>query len=81
MKVVGYSDTLSLQPDKTIQFMVSCDLPKYRMDIVRLIHGGTNSEGLGFKEQEINANINGYYRGRRYSIDSGLTYWFRNIPF
>jgi hypothetical protein len=50
MRVVGYSDTLSLQPDETIQVMVSGDLPKYRMDIVRLIHGDTNSEGLGFKE-------------------------------
>ena len=75
MKVVGYSDTLSLQPDETIQFMVSCDLPKYRADIVRLIHGDTNPEGPGFKEQEINADINWHYRGRKYSINSGSYVW------
>ena len=66
MKVVGYSDTLSLQPDETIQFMVSCDLPKYRADIVRLIHGDINPKGPGFKEEEIDASINGCYQGRKY---------------
>ena len=53
MKVVGYSDTLSIRPDETVQFMVSCDLPEYRADIVRLVHADKNSEGPGFKEEEI----------------------------
>ena len=36
MKVVGYADRFSVAPDETIRFMVSCELPTYRADIVAL---------------------------------------------
>ena len=39
MGIVGYADQLSVQPGDIIQFMVSSQLPQYRADIVRLIHG------------------------------------------
>src|SRR6267378_6258908 len=51
MQVVGYGDRLSVQPGETIRFMVSSELPGYRADIVRLIHGDTNPKGPGFKEE------------------------------
>jgi hypothetical protein len=51
MKVVGYSDRLSGAAGETIQFMVSCQLPTYRADIVRLLHGDPNPHGPGFKEE------------------------------
>src|SRR5205807_3770705 len=45
MLITGYADRLSLQPGETIRFMVSAELPTYRADIVRLIHGDPNPTG------------------------------------
>lgn len=50
-QVVGYADRLSVQASQTIRFMVSCELPQYRADIVRLIHGNANLAGPGLKEK------------------------------
>ena len=43
MKIVGYADRLSVQPGQSIRFMVSSELPAYRTEIVRLIHGYDNN--------------------------------------
>jgi len=52
MRIVGYSDQLSMMPGRTIRFMVNCEgAEKYRVDLVRLIHGDTNPAGPGFKEE------------------------------
>ena len=53
MRVVGYADRFSIQPGETIKFMVSSEVPQYRADIVRLIHGDTNPKGPGFKEEVV----------------------------
>ena len=71
MKVLGYSDVLSARPGETIKFMVSCDLPTYRANVVRLIHADANPKGPGFKEEEIDVSINGCYQGHKYAINSG----------
>lgn len=71
MKIVGYSDRLSVQPGERIKFMVSCDLPAYQADIVRLVHGDENPLGPGFKEEEIRTPVDGQYRGRKQAIHSG----------
>ena len=71
MKIVGYSDRLSVRPRETIRFMVSCEHPAYRADIVRLIHGDPNLEGPGFKEEVIPTPINGEYPGREQAIRAG----------
>ena len=42
MRVVGYSDPISVRPGETIRFMVSSEAPTYRVDMVRLIHGDDN---------------------------------------
>ena len=63
MQVDGYADRLSVQPGQTIKFMVSCEHPSYRADIVRLIHGDPNPKGPGFKEELIDSNANGEYTG------------------
>ena len=62
MKVVGYSDRLSVQPGQTIRFMVSCELPSYRADVVRLIHGDDNPKGPGFEEEAVSTAANGSAR-------------------
>ena len=71
MPVVGYADRLSVQPGQTIRFMVSCDFPRYRVDLVRLIHGDINPRGPGYKEETIPASINQSYPGRRQRLPGG----------
>jgi N,N-dimethylformamidase len=69
--IVGYADRLSVQPGETIRFMVSSELPRYRADIVRLIHGDANPNGPGFKETRIETPVSGDYAGRRQELPFG----------
>ena len=69
--IVGYADRLSVQPGETIRFMVSSELPTYRADIVRLIHGDANANGPGFKETVIETPASGDYEGRRQELPFG----------
>ena len=71
MKVVGYADRFSVQPGETVRFMVSCELPRYRADIVRLVHGDTNPAGPGPKEELVETAANGEYDGRKQEIYAG----------
>ena len=71
MRIVGYGDRWSVQPDEPIRFMVSCEPPTYRADIVRLIHGDESPEGPGFKEEVISTAIAGDYPGRKQVIRNG----------
>ncbi|MCS6925707.1 MAG: LamG domain-containing protein [Candidatus Binatia bacterium] len=71
MKVIGYSDKLSAAPGETVRFMVHCQLPTYRVDIVRVICGDTNPQGPGVKEQVVKTPVNKTYRGRRQTIETG----------
>src|SRR5262245_57780311 len=64
MKVVGYSDRLSIAPGETIRFLVSCEEASYRAEIVRLIHGDRNPAGPGLKLQPVATAANGEYPGR-----------------
>ena len=72
LPVLGYADRFSGAPGETIRFMVSCEGPEgYRADLVRLIHGYTDPEGPGFKEQEVDHPVNGTYPGRYQPLRSG----------
>ena len=71
MRIVGYSDRLSVQPGQTVSFMVSSEFPSYQADLVRLIHGDPNPKGPGFKEELIPSEANGRYPGRSQPIHSG----------
>jgi N,N-dimethylformamidase len=71
MKIVGYTDRLSVAPGEKIRFMVSCESPSYRADIVRLIHGDTNPAGPGFKEEAMRTAANGEYSGREQDLLMG----------
>ncbi len=51
--------------------MVSSEQPRYRMDIVRLIHGDSNRKGPGFKEEVINTSLNGQYPGHKQELKLG----------
>ena len=71
MQIVGYADRLSVQQGETIRFMVSCQRPRYRADIVRLIHGNENPKGPGFKEELVESSVGGEYPGRHQVLRRG----------
>ena len=69
--IVGYADRLGVAPGETIQFMVSSESPRYRADIVRLIHGDPNPEGPGIKQIEIATPVSREYPGKRQDLPMG----------
>ncbi|PYR44755.1 MAG: N,N-dimethylformamidase [Acidobacteria bacterium] len=69
--IVGYADHLRIQPGETIKFMVSSELPRYRADIVRLIHGDANPKGPGIKEVLVETSANREYAGRHQDLPLG----------
>ena len=71
MKILGYTDRLSVQPGESLKFMVSCQSSTYRADIVRLIHGDPNPQGPGFKEELVQTPVSGEYPGREQPIRTG----------
>ena len=71
MRITGYTDRLSVQPGQKIGFKVSSELPSYRADVVRLIHGDENPRGPGFKEELIDSPVNGDYPGREQRLYIG----------
>ena len=71
MNLVGYTDRLSAAPGDTVRFMVSSEHPRFRADLVRLIHGDESPAGPGYKEREVPSAINGEYPGRSKPIHSG----------
>ena len=71
LRLTGYADRFSVQPGETIRFMVSTELPAFRADIVRVIHGDTNPAGPGFKEEVIDTPVNKTYPGRRQPLRAG----------
>ena len=71
MPIVGYTDKLSVQQGELIRFMVSSRLPRYRADIVRLIHGDMHPRGPGFKEQVVDAPVNKEYPGKYEELPNG----------
>ena len=72
MKIVGYSDKISVAQGQTIKFMVSSEGPKfYRADIVRVICGDENPEGPGYKEELVKTSVSRSYRGRKQAVRCG----------
>ena len=71
MNLVGYTDRLTAAPGDTVRFMVSSRHPRFRADLVRLIHGDESPAGPGFKERQVPSAIDGEYPGRSKPIHSG----------
>ncbi len=71
MDVVGYTDRPGVRVGETVRFMVSCRAPRYRADVVRLIHGDANPSGPGVRVEEFDAEVNGEYEGREQVIRKG----------
>jgi N,N-dimethylformamidase len=64
--IVGYADKITVRPGDDITFMVSSEEGKsYEASLVRLIHGDTNPEGPGYKDEPVRSNIDGRYEGAK----------------
>jgi len=71
MKITGYADKISARPGETVHFMVNCELPEYRAEVVRIVCGDENPAGPGVKERRVRTAADGVYPGRRQTIESG----------
>ena len=71
MGIVGYADRMTAQPGDVVKVMVSTAAPRYRVDIVRMIHGDANPRGPGIKETVVETPANGEYNGRRQTLPLG----------
>jgi N,N-dimethylformamidase len=80
MRLVGYSNRLSVAPGESIAFMVSSAHPTYDAEIVRLVHGDPNSLGPGIIEQVVDTPVNGRYEGRIQSIHTGSNITVKEGP-
>ena len=63
MQLTGYADKFSVKPGETIKFYVSSKQPKYKAELVRVIHGDPNPKGPGFKTEPVSTDIDGEYTG------------------
>ena len=72
LRITGYSDKYSAFPGEKVKFYVNSEKNEnYDVQIIRLIHGDTNPEGPGYKEEEIGAQCNKTYQGRNQRIHGG----------
>lgn len=72
LRITGYSDKYSVCPGDNIKFYINSENEEvYEAQLVRLIHGDTNPEGPGYKEEEISASCNKNYPGRNQKIHGG----------
>jgi N,N-dimethylformamidase len=71
ISLVGYADRLSVRAGDEIAFKVSAESPRYRVDVVRLIHGDESPAGPGFKEELVETSASGEYPGRVQAIHPG----------
>ena len=71
MRIVGYTNPLTVAPDELVRVMVSSEAQSYRARLVRLMHGDINPAGPGFKAQEVESPFAGQYRGRHQAIYTG----------
>lgn len=72
LRITGYSDRYSIHPGDEIKFYVNSEKGEdYDAKLVRLIHGDTNPEGPGYKEEEIAAPFDRTHKGRNQKIHGG----------
>jgi N,N-dimethylformamidase len=77
MNLVGYANRFSVPRGSTIKFMVSTELDRYDVDVVRLVQGDDRPEGPGYREEIVPTEIAGTLAGRTQRIDPGS---FARVP-
>jgi N,N-dimethylformamidase len=69
-ELIGYADRLSVAPGESIRFMISAEL-EYESALVRLIHGDSNPNGPGYKEEVVPGALEGRHSGQRQATRTG----------
>jgi N,N-dimethylformamidase len=70
--VLGYCDELSVRPAERVSFHISgAGADTTDAQLVKLIHGDTQPGGPGFREIEVDADVNGTYPLREQSSHHG----------
>jgi N,N-dimethylformamidase len=70
--IYGYAPTFSVAAGESISFHVSThNVGEYQADVVRLHHGIDVPGSPGLREEEIAADINGWYEGAEYATWCG----------
>lgn len=78
LRIVGYSDKFCAAPGETVKFYISSfQSESFEADVVRLIHGDTNPEGPGYKEELIPTDLRKDYAGIPQDIHIGS---YVNVP-
>jgi len=72
LRITGYSDKFSARPGEEITFFVHSEQNEsFQADIVRLIHGDTNPDGPGYKEELIHTPISDMHPGVNQPVYAG----------
>lgn len=80
-RILAYADKLSVAPGERIEFMVSCDgVAAYDAELVRIIQGDINPDGPGYREQRIDLDLGGPFKGRHQLIHIGSYGIIRDTP-
>ena len=70
--IMGYSDKFSVYPGEKVAFKVSeANQKTYQAELVRIIHGDTSPNGPGYKDEKIQSDFEGNYKGKFQPINSG----------
>lgn len=80
LRLVGYVDRWSASAGEAITFFVSSKLPRYRTQLVRLIHGGLQSPGAAVNEQLIPGELEGEHVGFIQDIAKGSCMRVEGLP-
>lgn len=71
LKILGYSDKISVVAGDSIRFFVHCEEPCYKAQLVKIRSGDINPEGPGLKTEKIPCNVNGEFQGKEQKIYIG----------
>ena len=71
MRLVGYTDRMTVAPGERLTCMVSCEEPQYVASLVRLRHGDPDPAGPGVLEHPVPSAIDGTYPGTRQKLQPG----------
>jgi N,N-dimethylformamidase len=64
VRIVGYTDPLTVAPGDRVSVMVSTTEPDYQAGLVRLVHGALDPAGPGFRAEPVKAAFAGRHPGR-----------------
>lgn len=71
MRIVGYTDRMSVASGELLRVMVSSEAPSVAANLVRLIHGDPHPDGPGYREQVVASSLDGTYAAQFQRIVTG----------